>query len=90
MIAIVGRISRNRLLHVSGEFSNPQNNPRQAETGPQEERVAFNEAIEEAIINRRAVAAVDASIDERFMAAYWVITTIDEAEKYTNAITSSK
>ena len=90
MIAIVGRISQNRMLHVSGEFSNLQNNSRLVEAGSQEERVAFNESIEEAIINRRAVAAVDASIDERFMAAYWVITTVDEAEKYTNAITSSK
>jgi len=91
MIAIVRQFSRNRLLHISGKFSlDPQETARQVEPVHQEENVVFNTFIEEAITNRRAIAAVDTSIDESFMAAYWIVTTLDEAEKYTDAITSSK
>jgi len=33
---------------------------------------------------------IDTSVDERFIAAYWVVTTLDERGKYTNNILSSK
>jgi len=58
---------------------------------PQEEAdsVAFNQHIDAAIRNRRAVAVVDASVKERYIAAYWLITTLEESRKYSNNISSS-
>ena len=55
-----------------------------------EQEIAYNETIEEAIMNRRTIAAVDASIDERFMAAIWVFITLEERVKHVNGITSTK
>ena len=42
------------------------------------------------IRNQRAVVAIDASVDKRFIAAYWIVTTLDERGKYTNNISLSK
>ena len=43
-----------------------------------EENDSFPVEIQEAIRNRRAVAASDASINERCMATHWIITTLDQ------------
>ena len=40
--------------------------------------LSSNEIIEKVIVNRRAIAAVDASIDERFVAAVWVVIIVKE------------
>ena len=66
-----------------------ENDPTES-MNPIEQEIACNVSIEEAIINRRVVAAVDASIDERFMTAYWVITTLEERGKCVNAVMSRK
>ena len=49
----------------------------------------FSNEIEEAIRNGKAVAAVDVSVDERYMVAWWVITTMDEQVKFTGHVSSS-
>ena len=38
--------------------------------------------IKEAIINKKAVVAVDASIDKRYIAVYWVVTTLNNEPQY--------
>ena len=35
----------------------------------------YHMEIEEAIINKKAVAAADTSVDEQYIAAAWVVTT---------------
>ena len=74
---------------ISGQDATKEND--QVEPVNQtEQEIACNNNIEEAIINRIVVAAVDASIDELFMAAFWVISTLKEKGKHGNDITSSK
>ena len=55
-----------------------------------EQELAYNVDIEEEILNRRVVDAVDVSIDERFIAAFWVIAALEERGKCVNRVTSSK
>ena len=77
MIGIVGRLSKQNKLIISGKDATIENDPKELMKSIEQE-IACNVSIEESIINRRVVAAVDASIDERFMVACWVITTLEE------------
>ena len=88
MIGIVGRLSKQKKLIISGQDVTKEND-QVASVSPTEQEIAFNASVEEAIINRTSVAAVDASVDERFVAAFWVITTLKERGKCFNYITSS-
>ena len=65
-------------LHINELHQNKQNKER------------FPDSIEEAIANRRAVATVDASIKENYMAASLIITSLDNAEQVEGKISSSR
>ena len=45
--------------------------------------------IEEAIINKKAVAAVDVSIDKRYIAICWIVTTLNNKSWYQDNIIST-
>ena len=47
------------------------------------EEYHFSPEIENTICNRRAVAVVDASVNECHMATHWIITTLDDVENVT-------
>ena len=72
MKGIVGRLIAKK-LRISGEEVEGRNNNRNEIA--QEE--PFPAEIEEAIRNRIAVAAVDTLVDERYMAACWVVITLE-------------
>ena len=77
MIGIVRRLSKKNRLIISGKDTSKENNQKDS-MNETEQEIACNDVIEEEIVNRRAIAVVDASIDERFMAACWVVTTLEE------------
>ena len=76
MKRIIGRISKHKLIACGEEILSISN---------EETQIWNNEhypiEIEEAIINSRAVAAVDASIDG-YIAASWIVTTLDNEMQY--------
>jgi len=86
---IIGRISRKgRLVICRQQESNAISIVENKEEIENEQQ--FPNEIEDAIRNGKAVAAVDASVDERYMVAWWVITTMDEQVKSMGYISSSK
>ena len=86
---IIGRISRKGRLVIYGQQeSNAISIVENKEEIENEQQ--FPNEIEDAIRNGKAVAVVDASVDERYMVVQWVITTMDKQVKSTGYISSSK
>ena len=86
----LGMLSKNYELAISGE----EHESRSALVGnrndPEEtEIVRCPLEIEEAILNRRAVAAVDASVEDVCVAACWTITNLNNEPRIEGNITSS-
>ena len=76
MIGIVGRLSKQNKLVISGQDATKENDQVEL-VSPTEQEIAHNDSVEKAIMSRKVVAAVDASMYERFMAACWVTTTLE-------------
>jgi len=90
IIGIVGQLSKNKYLNIGGkEVRQGQAEERQNENKVAQEQ-KYPEEIENAIINRQAVAAVDASVEENYMVAFWIITTVENQVYETGEVTSSK
>ena len=89
MEGIVGRLSKNNMLIISGKDATRESN-RIDQTNDANQAIACDEIIEEAIVNRRTIATVDASIDERFMAAVWIATIAEKRGKHVNETTLTK
>jgi len=91
MIGIVGRLTGNQ-LRISGAQGNLETLSEGNENNniqENEDDSRYPEEIEEAILNKRAVAAVDASVDERYMAISWVVTTLENEPRCVNQVESS-
>ena len=88
LTGIIGRIERRGRLIICGrEESEIEQLANDNQTDNSQH---FPEDVEEAIRKGTALAAVDASIDENYMAAWWIITDVEENFKETGQISSSK
>ena len=85
MNGIIGKLLAKRLL-ISGEEVEVEN----ANINLTSHEDLFSLEIKEAIRNRIAVAAVDASVDKRYIAVYWVITTSENEPRCAGNIYSTK
>ena len=80
LIGFLGRFSRQGELVISGvetHRTHLENEETQLNHTSEAGQHNFPNELEEAIINGRAVAAVDASVKGQFMAASWIITAMD-------------
>jgi len=94
MKGIVGRIANNGQLIISGEQSENTNEAIEIDDRTNEENNSenqcFHEDISQAIMNRRAVAAVDASMEGRYMVAHWIVASLNNDTCEVGEITSTK
>ena len=77
MKGIIRRISKYKLITYGEKILSTSNKKPKIRNN---ERYSIE--IEEAIINSRVVAAVDASVDERYIAALWEVITLDDEVCY--------
>ena len=90
MIGIIGRLSQKMQLSIGIEEKKKTIELIEANNENELETKKYPDEIEQVILNNRAVAAVDTSVEEYFMAVYWVITTLDNQTYQTESISSSK
>ena len=89
MIGIVGWLSQQNELIFSEDNATKECNQLES-VNQNEQEIACYIDMEDAILNRRVLAVVDASIDERFVAYFWVITTLEEKEIFFIRMISSQ
>ena len=51
-----------------------------------EQQTPPNDVMEKEITNRRAIDAVDTSIDKRFMAVFFIVISLEERGKHINDV----
>ena len=92
MKGILGRFTKHKELVIIGEETSNISHKEHVEENQDNEQNhdKFSSRIEEAITNRRAIAAVDASIKESNMAACSIITSLDNNSRKEGQIWSTK
>ena len=77
LIGIVRRLSKKMHLSISSRENKYRIVPETPIIDEVNEENNYPVEIEYAILNQRAVAAVDASVEEHYIAAFWIITTLE-------------
>ena len=77
LIGIVGRLSKKMYLSIGKRENKCRIVPEVSIRDDRNEEYYYPAEIEYAILNQRAVAAVDTSVEKHYIVAFWIITTLE-------------